>query len=128
MSSDELLYDPIDIQPIPAGEYYAHVTSAALVTSKAGLDYVACEIKILQGSQSGKTVHTNFHINAKDPRFRQDSRRKLTKLTTCCGIGNITKNNLALLCEKSFIVEVGETTDNFGSTNNVLGFERIAGK
>lgn len=128
MSNDDLLYDPIDIQPIPAGTYSAHVAKAELVTSKAGNEYVACEIQILQGSQQGKTVSVNFHIHAKDPRFRQDSRRKLTRLLSCCGIDNVTKSSLQSLYEKPFLVEIGETKDNFGDTNNVLGFEKLRGR
>lgn len=128
MSNDDLLYDPTDIQPIPSGTYSAHVSRAELVVSRAGNSYVSCEIQILQGSQQGKTVSVNFHIHAKDQRFRQDSRRKLTRLLSCCGIQDVTKSSLKLLCEKPFLVEIGETKDNFGDTNNVLGFEKLRGK
>lgn len=128
MSNDDLLYDPSDIQPIPSGTYSAHVSRAELVTSKAGNEYVSCEIQILQGSQQGKVVSVNFHIYAKDQRFRQDSRRKLTKLLSCCGIEDVTKTSLQLLYEKPFLVEIGETRDNFGDTNNVLGFDKLRGR
>ena len=128
MSNDDLLYDPSDIQPIPSGTYSAHVSRAELVTSKAGNEYVSCEIQILQGSQQGKVVSVNFHIYAKDQRCRQDSRRKLTKLLSCCGIEDVTKTSLQLLYEKPFLVEIGETKDNFGDTNNVLGFEKLRGR
>lgn len=127
MSKDELLYDPIDIQPIPAGTYSAHVAKAELVKAKSGVEYVSCEIQIIQGSQQGKTVSINFHIHASDSRFRQDSRRKFTKLLSCCGIDNATSSSLNLVCEKPFLVEIGETRDSFGDTNCILGFEKLRG-
>ena len=126
LTNGEPLFDPLECQPIPAGTYSARVSRAELKISKAGNKYLSCDIQIIQGSQQGRSVDCNFHIYSTDSKFRADSRRKLARLSNCCGIEVVMKPEE--LVDKPFLVEIGETTDSFGATNNVLGFEKLRGK
>jgi len=118
------LYDEEECRPIPSGVYSARVSKAEIKTSAAGNRYVACDIQIIQGAQQGKLIDSNFHIYAKDSKFRHDSRRRFSKLVKSCGInGNI--HDPAEILDKPFLMELGETKDKFGDTNCIVGFEKL---
>lgn len=122
LSNSEPLFDPSECEPIPCGTYSARVHKAEVRTSKAGNRYLSCDIQIITGEHQGRLVDCNFHIYSTDSKFRADSRRKLARLTNCCGIGVMMKPEELL--DKPFLVEIGKTTDSFGDTNNVVGFEK----
>ena len=123
MHTNEPLFDPDECKPIPAGTYSARISRAEVKTSKAGNKYLSCDIQIIQGCQQGRVIDANFHIYSTDVKFRADSRRKLAKLSNCCGVDKVMKPDD--LVDKPFLVDIGETNDSFGATNNILGFERI---
>jgi len=120
----EPLYDEEECRPLPSGVYSAKVLKAEIRTSAAGNRYVACDIQIIQGAQQGRLIDSNFHIYAKDSRFRHDSRRRFSKLVKSCGI-NGSIHDPAEIIDKPFLMEIDETTDKFGKTNCIIGFERI---
>lgn len=121
--SDEPLFDPEETKPIPAGTYSARIMRAEIKTSRAGNKYLACDMQILQGAQQGRALDANFHIFSTDTKFRADSRRKLARLASSCGIVTVMKPEE--LVDKPFLVEIGETTDNYGATNLILGYSKL---
>lgn len=123
---DELIFSPDECQPIPKGTYTARVLKAEIKTSKAGNKYIACDIQIIQGSYQGKLVDCNFHMWSNDSKFRADSRRKFARLVSCCGIQTEIKvDDLSIILDKPFLVDINEQEDNFGNMNCVTGFNKM---
>ena len=123
LPNDEPLFSDEEVRPLPAGVYSARVMRAEIKTSRAGNQYLSCDIQVIQGSNQGKIIDANFHIFSQDSKFRADSRRKLARLSKVCGIEKVMKPNDLL--DIPFLVEIGETTDNFGATNIILGYEKL---
>jgi hypothetical protein len=126
---DELIFSPEECQPIPKGTYTARVLKAEIKTSKAGNKYISCDVQIIQGASQGKLVDCNFHLWANDSKFRSDSRRKFARLVSSCGIQTEIKvNDLSVIVDKPFLVDIGEQEDNFGNVNCINGFNKLRGK
>jgi len=122
-SEEEPLFSAEETRPIPAGTYSARVARAEIKTSRAGNQYLSCDIQIIQGASQGKLIDANFHIYSQDSKFRADSRRKLARLASVCGIEKVMKPNDLL--DIPFLVEIGETKDSFGDTNIILGYSKL---
>jgi hypothetical protein len=123
---DDLIFSPEECKPIPKGTYTARVLKADIKTSKAGNKYIACDIQIIQGSYQGKLVDCNFHMWSNDSKFRADSRRKFARLVSSCGIQTEIKvNDLSIILDKPFLVDINEQEDNFGNMNCINGFNKL---
>lgn len=123
---DDLIFSPEECKPIPKGTYTARILKAEIKTSKAGNKYIACDIQIIQGSYQGKLVDSNFHMWSNDSKFRADSRRKFARLVSCCGIQTEIKvDDLSIILDKPFLVDINEQEDNFGNMNCVTGFNKM---
>jgi len=111
------------LDPSPLELIQARVARAEIKTSRAGNQYLSCDIQIIQGASQGKLIDANFHIYSQDSKFRADSRRKLARLASVCGIEKVMKPNDLL--DIPFLVEIGETKDSFGDTNIILGYGKL---
>lgn len=124
----EIIFDPKEIEPIPAGEYASIVQKAEFIVSKAGNKYLCVDFVIIQGSQQGKTISKNFHVSAVDTRYRQDSRRQLARLVKSCGVeGALMEKDLPTIYEKPLLIQIIETRDSYGETNAIVGFSKLKG-
>jgi len=82
--------DMNDFDPIPAGEYLAHVSGSDVCDTKAKTGkYIKLEFTVLQGKYKGRKIWTNLNIINPNPVAVEIAQKELATLCRAIGKGVI---------------------------------------
>lgn len=116
-----------DFEPLPAGEYLAHVVDSDIKDTSTGSGkYVKLEWEILDGQYTGRKVFANYNIINNSPKAQEIGEAEFS--AACLGLGKVgcrdTEELHAIPCVIKLKVQPGK--DGYGPSNRITKYSRPA--
>lgn len=113
--------------PIPAGNYNAKVTEAAMRVLKSGKGRaLALTFEVLDGQFARRKIWHTLNVEHESTDTRGYAQKDLSILMRCINVPNIEENTLHQLCNKPLKIRVVIKQDaTYGDKNEIKGFEAL---
>jgi hypothetical protein len=118
-----------DFDPIPRGDYVAHIIESEMLDTKAGDgSYLKLTYQILDGEHRERLLWSNLNLDNPNAKAVEIAYKHLTSLCKALGITNMG-NDSEVLHGKPVIIKVTVKPGNaeFGPQNSIKGYEPYTG-
>ena len=116
-----------DFQPLPAGWYSAHITSAELKNTKSGTgQYIAVRYDITGPTHQGRVVFGNLNIKNPNVTAEEIGRQQLGELMRAIGLARVQDTDQ--LIGGNLQIKLSIRADNgYEPSNDVKGYKTAGG-
>lgn len=110
-------------EPLPAGWYVAAITSAELMTTKAGTgQYIKVRYDILGPSHQGRVVFGNLNIRNPSAKAEEIGLQQLGELMGAIGLSRLTDTDQLVGLDLRIKLDV-RNDPQYGASNEVRGYK-----
>ena len=111
-SFDANQIEPADFSALPAGDYTALITNSEWRDSKAGVQYLALTLQIIEGAHQGRFLWHNLNLNHPMAQAAEIAQRELSAICRATGQMAISDSeqlhNIPVIVKVAYVPAKGE--------------------
>jgi hypothetical protein len=117
-----------DREPIPAGDYLAHIIKAVFKqTKKKTGHYLALDIRVLEGEHKGHALFSNLNLDNPNPVAVEIANKELNTICQALGKSNVIDSDELLQQPMIVTVIVKEGDANYPPSNEIVNYSAVPG-